>query len=175
MIARSILLALFAIWSCTFLFRPLADPELNSSFMHNINLVFHEAGHVLFIPFGELLTVLGGSLFQVMVPLLLSVAFLVQQRDPFAAALCVWWLGQSMLDVSPYIGDARSLELVLLGGISGADAEGLHDWNNILFELGLLKWDRTFAITADLAGRSLMICGLIWAGLALRRALRDVG
>ena len=32
------------------------------------NLVMHEAGHVLFMFFGEFMTILGGSLFQVLAP-----------------------------------------------------------------------------------------------------------
>jgi hypothetical protein len=33
-----------------------------------LNLVIHEAGHVVFRPFGEFLMIAGGSLFQVIVP-----------------------------------------------------------------------------------------------------------
>ena len=33
-----------------------------------VNLVIHEAGHVVLMPFGGLLTIAGGSLFQVVVP-----------------------------------------------------------------------------------------------------------
>ena len=46
--------------------------------------MFHEAGHILFSPFGRFMTVLGGSLTQVLVPLLCAGAFLWQTRDPFA-------------------------------------------------------------------------------------------
>ena len=35
--------------------------------MHLINLVFHEAGHILFAPFGSFMMSLGGSLLQVIV------------------------------------------------------------------------------------------------------------
>ena len=33
-----------------------------SSVLHGVNLVFHKAGHVLFLPVGAFLTALGGSL-----------------------------------------------------------------------------------------------------------------
>lgn len=49
------------------------------SFAHYVlsmaNLVFHEAGHVFFGFFGRFLTSLGGSLFQILLPLLWVVLF----------------------------------------------------------------------------------------------------
>ena len=44
----------------------------------------------------------------------LAAAFL-KQGDRFGAAVCAWWAGQNLLDVAPYIADARALQLVLLG------------------------------------------------------------
>ena len=40
-----------------------------NSFLHLINLLFHEAGHIIFSPFGQFMTMLGGSLMQVLVPI----------------------------------------------------------------------------------------------------------
>ena len=37
-------------------------------FIHGIDLIFHEAGHVIFGFFGQFLAVLGGSLMQVLIP-----------------------------------------------------------------------------------------------------------
>jgi hypothetical protein len=92
------------------------------SVLHLPNLVFHEAGHVILGVFGRFISVLGGSLFQFAVPLILAGAFL-RQQDAFAAAVCTWWAGQNLLDVAPYIADARALQLVLLGGQTGAEVE----------------------------------------------------
>lgn len=39
-------------------------------------------------------------------------------------------MGQSLTDVAPYINDARALQLVLLGGRTGAEVEG-HDWEAV--------------------------------------------
>ena len=86
---------------------------------------------------------LGGSLFQVIVPLVCAGAFLFQQDDPFGASVCVWWAGESLLDLAPYIDDARSLQLMLLGG-PAAEVEG-HDWEAILMALGWLHLDHTIA------------------------------
>ena len=81
------------------------------------NLVFHEAGHIILIPLGEFMSILGGSLFQVLIPLVFLVAFLLK-RDAFAATVMMWWTGQSLIDLAPYIADARAQRLVLLGGVN---------------------------------------------------------
>lgn len=56
-----------AIWTVVMLRTPL--PALGHSFIHLINLVFHEAGHILLAPFGSFMMSLGGSLLQAIVPL----------------------------------------------------------------------------------------------------------
>ena len=127
-LGRAALCAGLAIWTVSLLRTPL--PALGGSFMHLINLVFNEAGHVVFAPFGSFMMSLGGSLLQVIVPLACAWAFFFQQDDRFGALVCVWWAGESLLDLSPYIDDARSLQLMLLGG-PAAEVEG-HDWEATL-------------------------------------------
>ena len=78
------------------------------------NLIFHEAGHTL-MPFGEVVNLLGGSLFQLLVPLAVVVSF-VRRREFFSALVALWWMGESMLGVARYVADARAQELTLLGG-----------------------------------------------------------
>jgi hypothetical protein len=47
-----------------------------SGMVHNVNLVFHEAGHILFSVFGnDTLTTLGGSLNQLLIPFIAISAF----------------------------------------------------------------------------------------------------
>lgn len=50
------LLALF-IYSLQF-FTLDVNQQVMNSFMHGPNLIFHEAGHVIFMPFGEFMTIL---------------------------------------------------------------------------------------------------------------------
>ena len=133
--------------------------------MHMINLPFHEAGHILFAPFGRFMMSLGGSLLQVLVPLVCAWVFFFQQEDAFAAAVGVWWAGESLLDLSPYIDDARSLQLMLLGG-PAAEVEG-HDWEAILQALGWLHLDHSLARAAWVLGAGLMCGALLWAAVML--------
>ena len=165
-IARAALLAGLAVWTWQFARVPMGVAVMDSV-LHLPNLVFHEAGHVLFAFFGRFLTVLGGSLFQFALPLALAGAFL-RQDDPFGAAVCTWWAGQNLLDLAPYIADARALQLVLLGGRTGAEVEG-HDWEYLLGQLGWLRFDRTIGLGAHRLGLMIMAAALIWGAIHLAR------
>ena len=102
-------------------------------------------------------------------PLVCAWAFLFQQDDPFGASVCVWWAGESLLDLAPYIDDARSLQLMLLGG-PAAEVEG-HDWEAILMALGWLHLDHTIARGVWYCGAALMLGALVYSFFLLRSSL----
>jgi hypothetical protein len=93
--------------------------------------------------------------------------FLLKTRDAFAASIGLWWLGQSFLDVAPYINDARAMQLTLLGGVTGRDVPGYHDWESILRDLGWLQYDHTLAGLAYLTGAALMLLAIAWGAAVL--------
>jgi hypothetical protein len=163
-IGRGIFLILLVLWTTTLIGGVNAE-RVGSSFLHMPNLVFHEAGHILFIPFGRFMTVLGGSLNQVLVPLVCAVAFL-WQGDLFGAAVGVWWAGENLIDVAPYINDARDLQLVLLGGKTGAEVEG-HDWEYLLNALGVAHRDHAIAAAVQAIGILIMIAALVWGAIVV--------
>ncbi|MCZ6877772.1 MAG: zinc ribbon domain-containing protein, partial [Acidobacteria bacterium] len=142
--------------------RTQMSPSFTHFIIYNVNLVFHEAGHMIFRPLGRFMTILGGSLLQVLVPLLCTVVFLTRYLDPFAASVTLWWTGQSLIDLGPYINDARAQQMVLLGGFSGQDRPGYHDWNNLLGQLVWLSLDHTLANLVHYAGSALIILSLLW-------------
>jgi hypothetical protein len=158
-VGRGVVLAALAVWTWQFARAPMGAGVMDSV-LHLPNLVFHEAGHVLFSPFGRFMTVLGGSLFQVLVPVACATAFL-RQRDALGAAVCSWWAGQNLLDLAPYIADARALQLVLLGGHTGAEVEG-HDWEYLLTALGWMQHDRTLGLAAHWTGLAIMAAAIVW-------------
>jgi hypothetical protein len=172
---RCATLALMLAWGAWFVAQGLDGGALGRSFLHRADLPFHEFGHVLLRPFGDWLMYLGGSLFQCLLPLLLAAWFLLRERSPFAAAACLWWAGQNFLDVAPYVADARSLSLQLVGEatpqIAGARALR-HDWHNILAPLGALGQDHAIARVAQLCGILLIVTSWAWAArlLWLQRA-----
>src|SRR5438034_7233603 len=112
---RLVLVLLLVRWTWVFLAWPMRQDVIGASFLHLISIPFHEAGHILFLPFGDLMTSLGGSLAQVLVPIVCGIAFLTTSPNPFAAAVMCWWAGQNLVDIALYIDDARTLQLVLIG------------------------------------------------------------
>lgn len=166
--ARGVLLGLLALWTLAFLRHGLDARHLMGSFLHLVHLPFHEAGHVFLMPFGRFLSVLGGSLFQVAIPLLCAAVFLLKNRDAFAASVTLWWAGQSLMDLAPYVADARALRLPLLGGRTGAEVEG-HDWEYLLGTLGLMSHDVTLGRLCFALGALTMLAALGWGGALLWR------
>jgi hypothetical protein len=146
-----------------------AAPDIYGSFLHNVNLVFHEAGHVLFRPFGEFMAILGGSIMQILMPLAVMLVFLLKERNTFGASFGLWWTGQNFMDVAPYINDARAGQIPLLGGGTGADRPGMHDWRNILLDLDMLNRDHVLASFIDGFGVLLMLLSFVWGALILHR------
>jgi hypothetical protein len=115
-------------------------------FLDGIDLAIHEFGHMLFMPFGiaflgRTMVILGGSLTQVMFPLIFATYFLRDhesgKRDLHAAMLCVWWASMNLLSVAMYCADAGPMKLMLVSGGTGQEVEG-HDWNNLLRGWGAL-------------------------------------
>ena len=149
-------------------------PPIGQSFMHNINLVFHEAGHVVFHFFGWFMGILGGTLGQLLMPAVVMVVFVFANHNNFAGAIGLWWLGQSFMDVAPYINDALKQELLLITGRTGADAPGNHDWNNILGDLNRLEKCYEYAAVANNTGIVLMLIAFAWGGYILYRQYQNM-
>lgn len=131
------------------------------------NLIFHEAGHVIFSFGGEFVGLLGGTIGQLAIPLIVLVAF-ARTKQHFSTNVALWWFGQNLVNVAVYIGDARAQVLPLLG-------EG-HDWFQILTKMGLLEADTRISGAVFAAGMIVMIVGLWFAlqtiYLALKRRTR---
>ena len=164
---KAILLVLLTVWGATFIFGSIQSNRVGESFMHLVNLPFHEAGHIIFIPLGRFIQVLGGTLGQLLMPAVCLCVLLIRTRDAFGAAVAQWWLAESFMDIAPYINDARALELVLLGGVTGKDVDDYHDWEYILRTLGMLRMDHALAYLAHGAGIILMAAAMLWAGVNL--------
>jgi hypothetical protein len=151
---RLLVLAPVAWWTLT-----LGSGAARWCFLDYVNLAFHEAGHLFLAFAGTTMHFLGGTLGQLAVPLALAARFLFfGERQTFGAALCLWWCGQSLINVSIYMADARELALPLVGG-------GDHDWNELFFRFGLLAEPsvRKIAGATHAAGLAVMLLGLAWA------------
>jgi hypothetical protein len=172
---RVIIGLVLLIWGLKFILSPMGTNYAGNSFFHLVNLPFHEAGHLFFRLFGRWMMSLGGTLGQLLVPLSCLLVLLVKTKDPFGASVSLWWFGENFMDVAPYINDARDQELVLLGGITGREADyGYHDWEFILNEVGLLRYDHTLAYIAHTFGIVLMLLSFAWAGYVLLKQYRHL-
>lgn len=124
-------------------FFSIAYNPFNGSFLDLIDLPIHETGHLLFRPFGEFMMVAGGSLFQVIVPLVF-VGYFVWNEKYYSAAIVLFWVGQSIINVFIYANDAVVMQLVLTSGMTGSEGS-FHDWNYMLTETGLINSTKTVA------------------------------
>ena len=169
---NSIIYLIFFIWGWSFILANHYSAELNNSFMHLINLVFHEAGHVIFRLLGDFMTILGGSLVQLLVPIIFLFSF-IKHKDTFAASIMLWWLAQSMMDLVAYIDDAQRQEMWLLGGVQGKDLPGIHDWNNILGQLGFLNYSHFLATLVSWLAIFIMVLAFIWGAVLLKKMMNQ--
>jgi hypothetical protein len=172
LVGRTAILMVLFFWGLRFVFSAVASNYAGESFLHLVNLPFHEAGHVFFRIFGRFMMTMGGSLTQLLVPLICLLALLFKTRDPFGASVCLWWLGENFVDLAPYINDARDLNLILLGGVTGKDVADFHDWEFILRKLGMLRYYHFLAMASHLTGALLMTCAVAWGGYLLFRQFR---
>jgi hypothetical protein len=124
----AVVLGLYFLWIA---FDPMAG-----SFLDNVDLPIHETGHLIFKLFGEFLMVAGGSVFQVLFPAVF-VGYFVWQGSYYSAAMVLFWVGQSILNVWVYAADAVKMQLVLTSGFTGSEGS-FHDWNYLLTETGLI-------------------------------------
>jgi hypothetical protein len=117
-------------------------------FLDFLNLFIHEAGHLLFTAFGQFISILGGSLFQILFPFSFFIYFLIK-KDYFASSFIIFWIADNIINVSVYMRDAIPMALPLLGG-DGT----IHDWNYLFVSLGLLS-------KSQLIGTSFYIIGVV--------------
>ena len=120
------------------------------------------------------MTILGGTLGQLLMPVVVILTFLVKSKNTFGASVGLWWLGQSFMDCAPYIDDASDQKLILLGGVTGADKPGFHDWNNILINIGKLESHREIATVFDTTGTIFMLIAFAWGGFLLFKQFKNL-
>jgi hypothetical protein len=101
-------------------------------FLDGVNLLFHEGGHVVLLPFGQTLHMWGGTIGQLFFPAACAVHFWRRGRE-FEAWICGIWLAESTMYMAAYLADAKAMALPLVGG-------DVHDWHWILSRVGLVDW-----------------------------------
>jgi hypothetical protein len=132
-----------------------------------LTLGVHEAGHLLFGPFGQWLMIAGGSLTQVLAPVVAAL-LLLRQGDRYGVAVVGTWLAYSLTNLAAYIGDARAMALQLVG----FSDDPIHDWHYLLDSMHLLPYDTRLALlTRDLAW-AVLLASIALAAHVLTRGAR---
>ena len=131
----AVLLTLYFLW--------IAYDPMQGSFLDHVDLPIHEFGHLLFRPFGQFMMIGGGSLFQVIMPLIF-VGYFVWKHQFYSAGIVSLWVGQSILNVYVYAADSVVMQIVLTSGFTGSEGS-FHDWNYLLTTTGLLSSTKTVA------------------------------
>ncbi len=160
-IAGLVLFGAWTLWIWTDV--DIAGGDSGSRFLHLVLTPFHESGHYLiFRWFGQFIMTLGGTLGQHLLPIVLGAALLMKNRNPYGAAIALWLLGYSLIDMGVYMYDAFDPQLMLLDGRTGAESDG-HDWQNIFGDLGLLRRARDIGLFWGWVGHAVMLAGMAWA------------
>ena len=114
------------------------------------NLAFHEAGHIFFGLFGNTVSLYGGTLGQLVFPIVTAIVFF-RQGAMASCAVSLLWFFENFFNIARYMADARTQILPLVGG-------GDHDWTNIFSRWGLLGHDVTISNITRILG---------WLGIIL--------
>jgi hypothetical protein len=130
--------------------------------LDSLNLVFHESGHPLFGIFGDTIGFLGGTLMQLIVPLLVAGAGWYK-RQTIAIGLSGIWFFQNFLNIARYMADARAQILPLVGG-------GEHDWATLFGRWGIIQHDTAIAGIVKCSGWAGMIACASWLAWRWNRA-----
>ncbi len=147
----AVLLSVYFLW--------IAWDPMQGSFLDNVDLPIHETGHLLFRPFGEFMMIAGGSLFQVIFPLVFA-GYFAWRRQFYSMAIVMLWVGQSILNVWVYASDAIVMQLVLTSGFTGSEGS-FHDWNYLLTATGLLESTKGVAKVIRFVGTfTIIIAGI---------------
>jgi hypothetical protein len=153
--------AAMSVWGIVILLSRMTDTP---SVLHLTVILFHEAGHVFFTLFGEALRVAGGTLGQLLIPLVCTVA-LHRRDDNFGAALCLAWMALSLMDASVYAYDAFDPVLPLIGGGTGADR--FHDFIFLFERYDQVEHARGWAMAMKALAALGLLAALAWAAVLL--------
>ena len=152
-----------AYWSLRFniFFSVSYETPFPVNFIHfildNFLLIVHEAGHTFFSVFGiRTITILGGSLFEVLLPVIIFAFFWINKKK-IGSQLSLYMVGFAFLQVAFYAADGGARQLPLIGGLSKES----HDWYNLLSGWGVLERDMSVGITLVVIGALCYLAALL--------------
>lgn len=127
-----------------------------------VNLIIHEGGHFFFSWFGETIHILGGTLGELIVPLLCASYFFFQRETTGFAFSCFWFF-ENFPYIGTYMADARAASLPLVGSDES-------DWTILFGQWGLLTQDQRIGGAMRTLGWLGMVATVVWLGFRMRRS-----
>jgi hypothetical protein len=125
-----------------------------------VNLIIHEGGHFFFSWFGDTMRILGGTLGELIVPLLCA-AYFFFHRETTGFAFSIFWFFENFPYIGTYMADARTAALPLVGS-------GDSDWEILFTQWGLLAQDQKIGATMRILGYLGMLATIVWLAYRLR-------
>ncbi len=129
-------------------------------FLDYVNLMIHEGGHFFFSWFGHTIRILGGTLGELLVPLLCAIYFF-WQREPVGFAFSSFWFFENFPYIGTYMADARTAALPLVGS-------GDSDWEILFTQWGLLTQDQNIGGIMRTLGWLGMLATVAWLAYRTR-------
>lgn len=147
-----------------FLFYAVAD-KTGFLIIDYVNLIIHEGGHFFFSWFGHTIMILGGTLGELLVPLLCG-SYFWWQRETTAVAFCSFWFFENFLYIGTYMADARTSALPLVGSEES-------DWTILFTQWGILGRDQQIGHSMRDLGWLGMLATVAWLAYRAWRNARD--
>jgi len=123
-------------------------------FLDFVNLPIHEAGHYFFTWFGHTIMILGGTLGELIVPLLCAL-FFFYHRQTYGLAFSLFWFFENFLYIGTYMADARTLVLPLVNSDES-------DWTILFDQWGVLVYDQKIGHFTRQIGWLGMFAVVVW-------------
>lgn len=125
-------------------------------FIDNANLMFHEAGHMVFGWAGYYTQILGGTIGQLLAPLACMLVFM-RRGETVGVAATAFWGFENLLYVAAYMADARRSAMPLVGSDES-------DWTILFTHWGVIHHDLAIAAWTSGIGWIGMLATVVWLG-----------
>lgn len=148
-------------WLCFYALFHLYAFTSRTSFLilDYVNLIIHEGGHFFFSWFGGTIHILGGTLGELIIPLLCAAYFLFQ-RETTGFAFSIYWFFENFPYIGAYMADARTSVLPLVGSDES-------DWTILFTQWGILAQDQKIGGIMRTLGYLGMFATIAWLAYRL--------
>jgi hypothetical protein len=136
-----ITLILLALQESLHLFDAIEIISMPNTLLSFLFIWVHEAGHVYFNWGWDVLHAFGGTLNEIIFPLL-PAYYCYIKKYKFLCSLFIFWLGHNFFGIGVYMADSRARKEIMFG-----DGSEIHDWEFLLNKFNIINYDVTLGNT----------------------------